>query len=97
MEAGRLDKADASRWTLLRAGPAVQSRPPVHRGQGTAKGELQQAVFLLERCVRVYESVDARFAILAMASMLGPAYTLSYSSARYTRVRMAAPAPAARA
>jgi tetratricopeptide (TPR) repeat protein len=41
------------------------------------KGNLQEAVSLLERCVRTYESVDAGFAILVMASMLGPAYTLT--------------------
>ena len=41
------------------------------------KGELRRAVFLLERCVRTYESADARFAELIMAGMLGPAFTLS--------------------
>jgi tetratricopeptide (TPR) repeat protein len=41
------------------------------------RGELQRAVLLLERCVRNCESVDARFAILVMAGMLGPAFTLS--------------------
>jgi tetratricopeptide (TPR) repeat protein len=41
------------------------------------QGHLDEAVSLLERCVQTYESVDARFAILVMTGMLGPAYTLS--------------------
>ena len=41
------------------------------------KGELLQAVFLLERCTQSYEKADARMAELLMAGMLGPAFTLS--------------------
>ena len=40
------------------------------------KGELQQAVLLLERCMRTYENADARMAELLMAGMLGPAFIL---------------------
>jgi tetratricopeptide (TPR) repeat protein len=41
------------------------------------RGDLQRAMFLLERCVRTYETADARMAEVIMAGMLGPAFTLS--------------------
>lgn len=82
-ELGELGRASAYSEQAARLADALELRYPralvdaVTGHLHLRKGDLPEAVSLLERCVQTYESVDAGFAILVMAGMLGPAYTLS--------------------